>query len=94
VTNRKRYSAEFKARVALDASREDLTTTELAKNYNIRPTMISGWSEEEWKTALGADFPTNTAIWNMCSAFGNPPAHRRSPRERWGNCMPRSASWW
>ena len=39
MTKRKRYSAEFKAKVALEAIREDLTTAELAKKYDIHPTM-------------------------------------------------------
>lgn len=43
MTKRKRYSAEFKAKVALEAIREELTTAELAKKYDIHPTMISGW---------------------------------------------------
>ena len=56
MTKRKRYSAEFKAKVALEALREDLTTAELAKKYDIHPTMITGWKR--------------TAIENMASAFG------------------------
>ena len=35
---RKRYTAEFKAKVALEAIREELTTAELAKKYDIHPT--------------------------------------------------------
>lgn len=56
MTKRKRYSAEFKAEVALEAIREELTTAELAKKYDIHPTMISGWKR--------------TAIDTMASAFG------------------------
>ena len=56
MTKRKRYSAEFKAKVALEAIREELTTAELAKKYDIHPTMISGWKR--------------TAIENMAAAFG------------------------
>ncbi|MFW2590268.1 transposase [Sagittula sp. SSi028] len=55
MTKRKRYSAEFKAKVALEAIREGLTTAELAKKYDIHPTMISGWKR--------------TAIKNMAQAF-------------------------
>jgi Transposase. len=32
---RKRYCAEFKAKVALEAIREELTTAELARKYDI-----------------------------------------------------------
>jgi hypothetical protein len=35
MTKRKRYSAEFKAKVALEAIREELTTAELVKSYGI-----------------------------------------------------------
>ncbi|TJZ76614.1 IS3 family transposase [Paracoccus hibiscisoli] len=48
MTKRKRHSAEFKAKVALEAIREELTTAELAKKYDIHPTMITGWK----KTAI------------------------------------------
>jgi transposase len=59
MTKRKRYTAEFKAKVALEAIREELTLAELAKKYDIHPTMISGWKK--------------TAIENMASAFGGRP---------------------
>jgi len=56
MTKRKRYTAEFKAKVALEAIREELTMAELAKKYEVHPTMISGWKKQ--------------AIANMASAFG------------------------
>ena len=56
MTKRKRYSAEFKVRVALEAIREKSTTAELAKKYGVHPTMISGWKR--------------TVIENMALAFG------------------------
>ena len=46
MTKRKRYSAEFEAKVGLEAIREELTTAGLAMIYGIHPTMINGWSEE------------------------------------------------
>ena len=55
MTKRKRYSAEFKAKVALEAIREELTTAELAKKYDVHPTMINGWKK--------------TAIESMATAF-------------------------
>jgi transposase len=56
MTRRTRYSAEFKARVALDAIREELTLAELAKKHGVHPNMISGWKR--------------AAIKNMAAAFG------------------------
>ncbi len=40
-TTRKRYSAEFKANVALEATRSDLTLTELAAKHGLHRTMIA-----------------------------------------------------
>jgi transposase len=40
---RNRYSAEFKAKVALAALRNDETMAELATRFGVHPTMINGW---------------------------------------------------
>ena len=56
MTKRKRYSAEFKAKVAFEAIREEHTTAELAKKFGVHTTMISGWKK--------------VATENMASAFG------------------------
>ena len=42
-TKRKRYSSGFKAKVALEAIRNESTTAEIAKKYGVHPTMVSGW---------------------------------------------------
>ena len=42
-TQRKRYSAEFKARVALDAVKGLKTVNELASTYGVHPTQIAHW---------------------------------------------------
>ena len=55
-----RYTAAFKAKVALEAIREELTTAELAKKYAVHPTMINGWKRQ--------------AIANMATGFGTKPA--------------------
>lgn len=55
MTTRKRYSADFKAKVALEAIREELTLSELSKKYDVPPNMISTWERvavETMATAL------------------------------------------
>ena len=43
---RKRYSVEFKAKVALEAIRGDLTLAELAAKHGIHHTMIAAWKRQ------------------------------------------------
>jgi len=43
---RKAYSAELKAKVALEAIREAKTTTELSSMYGVHPSMITRWKKE------------------------------------------------
>ena len=45
-TQRKRYSAEFKARVALDAIKGHKTVNELASIYGVHPTQIAHWKQQ------------------------------------------------
>jgi transposase len=45
-TTRKRYSAEFKAKVAMEAIRGDLTLAELAAKHGIHHTMIGAWKRQ------------------------------------------------
>ena len=43
---RKRYSAEFKAKVALEAMRGELTIAQLAAKHGIHQTMINAWKKQ------------------------------------------------
>ena len=43
---RKRYSAEFKAKVSLEALRGELTTAQLAAKHGVHQTMISEWKRQ------------------------------------------------
>lgn len=55
MSKRKNYSPDFKAKVALEAIREEMTLAELSKKYGVHPNMISTWKR--------------AAIANMASAF-------------------------
>ena len=56
-SQRKRYSADFKAKVALEALRGELTTAQLATKHGIHPTMVGEWKRQalEGLTAVFAD---------------------------------------
>ena len=43
---RKRYSAEFKARVALEALRGELTVSQLATKHGVHQTQIGDWKRQ------------------------------------------------
>jgi transposase-like protein len=43
---RKRYNAEFKARVALESLREDRTLAELSSAYGVHAAMINRWRKQ------------------------------------------------
>ena len=60
---RKNHSPEFRARVALEAIRDEMTLAELSKKYGVHPTQIGIWKR--------------AAIENMATAFtrrGSAPA--------------------
>lgn len=43
---KKSYTAEFKARVALDALRGDLTINEISTKYKVHATQINRWKQD------------------------------------------------
>jgi transposase len=43
---RRNFGPEFRARVALEALREEMTLAELAKKHDIHPNMISNWKKQ------------------------------------------------
>lgn len=65
-TKRTRYSAEFKAKVALEV-RGELTLAELAAKHGVHPTMISNWKQQ--------------AIENMAEAFASKSERSRTDEE-------------
>ena len=54
---RKRYAADFKAKVALEALRGELTTAQLATKHGIHQTMVGEWKKQamEGLTAVFSD---------------------------------------
>lgn len=55
---RRRFSAEFKAKVALEAIRGEQSINELAARYELHPNMLTTWKRQ--------------AIENMAAAFTKP----------------------
>ncbi len=55
MTKRKNHSADFKAKVALEAIRKEMTLAEVSKKFGVHATQISTWKR--------------AAIQNMASAF-------------------------
>jgi transposase-like protein len=49
---RKKYSAEFKARVAMEALLEQNTLSEIASGYGVHPTQMAHWKKELQERAV------------------------------------------
>ncbi|XKH38623.1 IS3 family transposase [Azospirillum doebereinerae] len=50
---RKRYSAEFKAKVALEAIRGDLTVSQLVAKHGVHQTLINTWKKQAMEGMAG-----------------------------------------
>ena len=46
MSNRKRYSADFKAKVALEALKEQETIAQIASKYGVHPNQVSDWKAQ------------------------------------------------
>ena len=55
MTTRRRFTAEFKARVALAALRGDKTIQEIATRHKVHPNQVSSWKRQAVE-GLGAVF--------------------------------------
>ena len=45
-SKRKRYSAEFKAKIALEALKGEETSSQLASRYGVHPTQVTQWKSQ------------------------------------------------
>ena len=45
-TQRNQYSADFKAKVALEALKEQQTLSELGSCYGVHPTLVAQWKRQ------------------------------------------------
>ncbi len=46
MTTRRRFTSDFKARVALDALRGDKTIQEIAAKHKVHPNQVSSWKRQ------------------------------------------------
>lgn len=56
---RRKFTNEFKAKVAIEAIKERYTLAELAENFEIHPTQITGWKRDFLSNASVVFGPTN-----------------------------------
>jgi transposase len=66
-TRRRRFTAEFKAKVALEAIRGEQSLQELASRYELHPNMITNWKRQ--------------AIDNMATVFAGTAERNSNPDE-------------
>ncbi len=59
MTTRRRFTADFKARVALEALRGDRTIQEIATKHKVHPNQVSAWKRQA-VDGLGAVFSNGT----------------------------------
>jgi transposase len=67
MSTRRKFSAEFKAKVALEALSGELTLAELASMYGVHPTQIAGWKRQA-KEGMVAAFSGKAATVQKDSA--------------------------
>jgi transposase-like protein len=65
---RRRHSASFKAKVALEAARQTRTVAELAKAYQLHPVQISQWKKQLLDGAESLFWMLSRSQWKVAVA--------------------------
>lgn len=55
--SRRKFTAEFMAKVALEAMQERQTLSELYKKYELHPNQVVQWKKQLYKPVASAIFP-------------------------------------
>ena len=60
---RRSYPAELKAKVALEALREEATLAELAARYDVHPNLIANWKKQARQKVLAGFSGNHERVW-------------------------------
>ena len=71
---RRSYPAELKAKIALEALREEATMAELAARYDVHPNLIAHWKKTARQTVLAGFSGNHERQEGRCCANRNCPA--------------------
>ncbi|WP_297338200.1 transposase [Algoriphagus sp.] len=75
---RRKFNSEFKAKVALEAVRNQQTLAEIGLKYELSPVVISKWKNE--------------LLENMASVKKKTAKRKKTKVPMWSSSIPRSAS--
>jgi hypothetical protein len=87
MTKRRRFTADFKAKVALEALRGDRTIQEIASRHKVHPNQVSTWKRQAMD-GLGAVFANGAG-----EAGSEHEAEVHDPHAKIGQFGPPSMNW-